>query len=336
MMNTFNLLLSGALLVCMLLLLLLYIKNRKLRNECKRFEMKAVAALRINETEADTARDERCRMNEVLASLVLQSPNAIMLMDRDGNIELINEGFTRMYGYTFDNFTKRLGSNYRQTSFSNDVEYRMETVLRTRLPYRYEALNITSEGREVWTQTALVPIVDEQGEVVKLVTIDTDIHQRVVKSDQLAAEIEVLKGQTDELLEQFRYLHQVFSGLFESINQLQHATGESDQILRFIRSISDETRILGFNASIEAARAGEYGRGFRVITNQIIGISHNTIDSINQIDTIIHRIGKGQEELLGRKQESERRIAHFYQLAMQLREALHDIEDAVTAFKSLT
>ncbi|MFA9391868.1 MAG: methyl-accepting chemotaxis protein [Prolixibacteraceae bacterium] len=274
--------------------------------------------------------------SNILAGVVTQSPNAIMLMDNEGNIQMINEGFSHMYEYTFEEFTRALGKNYRQTSFSSDVEYRLETVAKTKQPYRYEALNITKTGKEIWTQTALVPILDETGNVTHLVTIDTDIHERIIKSDQLVTEMEQLNVRIDNLARQFQSLENEFTSLFKNISELFRLVQQTGDILAFVNSISDETRILGFNASIEANRAGSHGTGFRVITNEIIEISTKTIQSISQIKQIVDSINDKQSELMLKRDDSESRMMVYHQLISILKKEVKEIEASIAEFKSLT
>jgi PAS domain S-box-containing protein len=273
---------------------------------------------------------------EILARVVRQSPNAIMLMDANGNIQMVNQGFNRMYEYSFNEFTAALGTNYRQTSFSPDVQHRLDTVARTKMPFRYEALNVTRTGKELWTQTALMPILDSKGEISHLATIDTDIHQRVVQSDQVISEMERLNEHMDHLAQQFKFMGKEFHDLFTSINELYSLIENTDQILKFIREISDQTRILGFNASIEAGRAGEHGRGFRVITSEIVDISAKTIHSVGQINDILDSIQTKQTELLARKDDSEHKMSDYQSLISELKREVRSIEAAIAEFKSLT
>ena len=279
--------------------------------------------------------NKRFAESEVLATVVRQSPNAIMLMDKEGNIQWINLGFTEMYGYTFDQFTAALGHNYRQTSFSPDVQHRLDTIAATKEPYRYEALNISRHGRELWTQTALVPVLDVDGHISHMVTIDTDIHNRVVQSDHLIAEMEQLNEKIDHLGQQYGVLNSNFASLFNGINELYQLIDQTDQILKFIKSISDETKILGINASIEAARAGAHGQGFRVITNAIIDISAKTIQSIKEINQILGSISEKQDELIVKKADSENRMKHYQELVVTLKSDVRNIESSIEKFKSL-
>lgn len=50
-----------------------------------------------------------------------------------------------------------------------------------------------------------------------------------------------------------------------------------------IKSIADETKMLGLNAAIEAARAGEAGKGFGVVATEIRALSKDSKETAIKI-----------------------------------------------------
>lgn len=58
----------------------------------------------------------------------------------------------------------------------------------------------------------------------------------------------------------------------------------------FIVGISDQLRLLAFNASIEAARAGQAGRGFTVVADEMNDMSTKTRDGMLTINQILKEI----------------------------------------------
>lgn len=278
---------------------------------------------------------EKYEEEKTLANLVRQSPNAIMLMDFDGTILWINKGFTSMYEYSYAEFTRALGKNYRQTSFSPNVEERIKYIKQTRRPYRYEALNVTKTGKKIWTQTALVPIVNDENEIINMVTIDTDIHQRISKSDILINEMEKICNRIDDFNAEYKKVQIEINHLFKIINEMYNRIITTDQIIHFIKEVSDRTKILAINASIEAYASGESGKGFRVIANEMVDISNKIINGISEIQQIITLITATQEELIIKKEKTASIISDYQLLFEQLKKDLRLLETSIEEFKSI-
>ncbi len=322
------------------LIVVLFFKDKRTKKLKKIIEeqKKEVSDLR---TELNSLRNENLTLKEdfekekVLANLVRQSPNAIMLMDDDGNILWINKGFTRMYEYSFAEFIKSLGKNYRQTSFSPNVEERIKYIKRTLQPFRYEALNITKTGKQLWTQTALVPIVNENNEIINMVTIDTDIHQRISKSDALIDEMEKICNRIDDFNAEYKKVQKELNHLFNIINEMYRQISTTDQIIHFIKEVSDRTKILGINASIEAYAAGEHGKGFRVIANEMVDISNKIINGISEIQQILVSINSTQNELIFKKEKTANIISDYQLLFEQLKKDIRALETSIEEFKSI-
>ena len=137
---------------------------------------------------------------EMLSIVATQTNNAIMIMDAQGDILWLNDCFTRLYGYNFEQFVAARGSNIRQTSFNPEIHRTLERCIREKQPVVYEANNVMLTGESVWTQTTLTPIFDEKGEIINLVTIDSDItkhknYEREILSQNAQIQAQSLKLQ---------------------------------------------------------------------------------------------------------------------------------------------
>ncbi|GAO29304.1 methyl-accepting chemotaxis protein [Geofilum rubicundum] len=233
---------------------------------------------------------------ERLSIVAKQTENAIMIMDADGYIEWVNEGFTRMYGYTYEEFTQTLGSHIRQTSFSDAIEERLYKVQKMGQPVFYEALNITRDGKSIWTHTSLTPIFNDAGELTYLAAIDSDISRRKESSDVLLQTIGQLSHSINELSSKQQHLLNETANMMQSVKDAGELLEETTSITRFIKDISDKIKILGLNASIESANFNYSGiqnrtdtNGFRVISNEIIQLSEDSKKQTNRIsNTMLH------------------------------------------------
>jgi heam-based aerotactic trancducer len=62
------------------------------------------------------------------------------------------------------------------------------------------------------------------------------------------------------------------------------------KVSTFIMDISQQTNLLGLNASIEAAHAGEQGRGFNIVAQEIRKLAIHSQDSVREINQMVHLI----------------------------------------------
>ncbi len=74
------------------------------------------------------------------------------------------------------------------------------------------------------------------------------------------------------------------------IANVKNISSQINVILDSIRSIADQTKMLGLNAAIEAARAGDAGRGFSVVATEIRNLSQNSKETALKIVKLTEEI----------------------------------------------
>lgn len=273
------------------------------------------------------------RYLEDLSRVTIQTENAVMLMDAEGNIIWVNKAFERLYEYSFEEFTAKLGNNIRKTSFNPKIHERLKFCYTEKKPVIYEALNITRSGREIWTHTSLIPLLNEENEVVGLVTIDSDVHKRIKTGEEMSEFIVSFNRQVEKMAEQVEIMVELTDALFERIDISQRRMNRTDQILSFIKEISDQIKILGINASIEAHAAGKFGAGFRVISKEIVTISNVILSSLNEINELVSGVKRTSEKLGTEKERSVYAIDEHRLIIADLRDKINAFECALMKIK---
>jgi PAS domain S-box-containing protein len=180
---------------------------------------------------------------EKLAVAATKSYNSVVIADKHGLIEWVNEGFTKLTGYTLAEVKGTHGEDLRKgakTGISEGTDYFKEVTVK-KLPITYENKNYTKDGKEHWTITTLTPVLDKDGEVARIIAIDSDISERKEVEEDLVRANKIAE-------------HSLMKGT-KALNELINAKRELEESMRvkeqFLANMSHEIRtpmnaIVGF------------------------------------------------------------------------------------------
>jgi PAS domain S-box-containing protein len=168
---------------------------------------------------------------ENLAVAATKSYNSVLITDKEGIIEWVNEGFTKLTGYTLNEVKGTHGEMLRKgekAGIPEGANYFKEVTIR-KVPITYESKNITKGGKEHWTITTVTPVLDKDGEVKRIISIDSDITQRkeaemdLVRANRIA-EHSLRKGNKalNELLEAKRQLEETMKVKEQFLANMSH------------------------------------------------------------------------------------------------------------------
>jgi len=146
--------------------------------------------------------------------------NSVLILDSKGNISWVNNGFSKLYGYTLNEYTQK--GTYYKTAIKQPeaIEY-FTFVYDNATAISYSLPHTTKDGNEIWTQSTLTPILDDDGNVVQIVAVDTDI------STLKKAEIEIMKQRNEiesknkDVTKSIEYASTIQQALMTDQNKLQ-------------------------------------------------------------------------------------------------------------------
>ncbi|WP_131818142.1 PAS domain-containing hybrid sensor histidine kinase/response regulator [Planctopirus hydrillae] len=133
-------------------------------------------------------RQVRNRTSEVnrLAEIARRTANGVVITDRKGRVEWINEGFTRICGYTIEDLRGKKPGDVLQGPHTNpEVIQRIGDAIRQGLPVTEEVVNYSKSGREYYIRIEIDPLRDERGEISGFMAIESDITEQHQHQEEL-------------------------------------------------------------------------------------------------------------------------------------------------------
>lgn len=144
----------------------------------------------------------------LLESAVANANDAIIILeaepgeDRGRRILYVNEAFTRMHGYTYEESAGRTLRMLRGPNTNLDEVNKIREAFDRRKPVRVEIVNYRKDGSEFWVECNIVPFADEKGEFLHWVSVQRDITERKqaeAEKEKLMNEIEAINADLTEL-----------------------------------------------------------------------------------------------------------------------------------------
>ncbi|WP_017732082.1 PAS domain-containing sensor histidine kinase [Nafulsella turpanensis] len=180
-----------------------YYKRLEKWMEVKAFPSEEGLSVFINDI---TERMESRQELEKLSLVASRTTNGVVITNPNGFTEWVNEGFTKLTGYTFPEVEgKLLGPILMGEETDRTTSERLAERWKQNKPFSDEILNYKKSGEKVWIWLDVTPVLDDDGEVVKVVSIQTDITDRKeAEALQLQMTRDLYRQNTD--LQQFTYI----------------------------------------------------------------------------------------------------------------------------------
>lgn len=173
---------------------------------------------------------------EKLSVVASKTSNVIIIMDAKGNFEWVNSGFVQRYGKDLQQFIKENGKNLKVNSSNKMIGEILEQLYIDKKSKIYNSQSVDLNGNKVWSQSTISPVLDENGEIISLIIIDSDI------SRLKEAEFEI-ESQRDELTKVNATKDKFFSIIAHDLKNPFHSImGFSDLLSRSFDAIEDNKK----------------------------------------------------------------------------------------------
>lgn len=135
------------------------------------------------------------------------------------------------------------------------------------------------------------PIKEGNTAIGCVITTQNITNQEKIHSiaGDLAASSQEFSASMEELAAGAQQLTSVSEELSKLGEELAETIRHTDEIVAFIRNISQQTNLLGLNAAIESARVGEAGRGFSVVAEEVRKLAAVSAESVKNINASLQK-----------------------------------------------
>lgn len=168
---------------------------------------------------------------EKLSIVAKEIDSTVIITGKTGVIEWINEGIIEMYGLSKLDITKRIGTKITETSNYQSLQAVINECVFTKKSCFYTSKHHKESGSILWVQTTLTPILDQNGEVNKIVFIDTNV-SAVKKSEiKLSVQKHLLETKNNQITDSFNYAKRIQQAVLPSDQTLSSVWQEHFALL---------------------------------------------------------------------------------------------------------
>lgn len=122
-----------------------------------------------------------------LSLVARHAMDSVIMSDRVGRIQWVNETFCRTTGYSLAEAIGKLPSELLNGPLTDmEVSQGIAAAIQQGKPHRAEILNYTKASRTIWIETTIVPVLDDEGQVEMVISIERDITQAKQHAQELA------------------------------------------------------------------------------------------------------------------------------------------------------
>lgn len=114
-----------------------------------------------------------------LSILAEQTINGVVITDLEGRIQWVNDGYTRITGYSLNELVgKKPGTILQGEGTDNNTAQTLRENIRNKKPCDVEILNYSKEGVPYWVRIQLQPYHDDFGNVTGFFALETDVTEK--------------------------------------------------------------------------------------------------------------------------------------------------------------
>jgi PAS domain S-box-containing protein len=152
---------------------------------------------------------------EKLSIVAQETDNAVIICDKTGKLEWVNNAFEKMFGHNLESFIEfKKSDNLIGVSSNPEIKKLIEETIRLKQSIIYESINKTNYGTDIWVQSTLTNILDEAGEIKKIIVIDSDITER--KENEV-----IIQEKNKDIIDSINYAKMIQESILPSLESIE-------------------------------------------------------------------------------------------------------------------
>lgn len=187
----------------------LSLRNKQIAQHKEEIELQSQHLLEVNEE------------LEKLSIIARETDNGIKIMNAVGRVLWLNEGYTKMHGFTLDELQDVENLDLLGEQANIDIQQLVNVWYGDKQPITYESLNKTKANKDIWVQTTLTPILGEGGKIDKMIAIDSNINalkqaekEILIKNQDITSSISYAKRIQEAMMTPFNILTDHYKNSF--------------------------------------------------------------------------------------------------------------------------
>ena len=226
----------------------------------------------------------------LMSTVMAQTDNGIIITDKDGLIQWVNNGFERLTGYGLNDMQGRKPGDILQGEDSDpEAIQAFRRGISEKKPFVVEIKNYSKSGEPYWVRCNITPIFDEHHEVAQFVAIETDVTKERAQEEAILRSKERLQQ-----AQKMEAIGRLAGGVAHDFNNLLSVLMISAEFLREAVE-EDEESLEDVKSILEAAQRGKQ------LTNQLLALSRRqpTQPKVLEPNTLIRDMQGLLQRLLG-------------------------------------
>jgi PAS domain S-box-containing protein len=153
-----------------------------------------------------SARKSDLKQLEMLSLVASKTTNGVTITDAEDRIEWVNAAFTRVTGYPLSKVIGTTPASFLQgPDTSEAAALRIQNNRKAKVSFAEEILNYTINGSPIWFLIEVTPLLDPEGNLMRTITILTDITEKKKTEQEMFKLTQNLSRQNQDL-QQFTYM----------------------------------------------------------------------------------------------------------------------------------